>query len=165
LTLEVTESVLMRDAEATLTHLRRLKAVGVTIAIDDFGSGQSSLTSLRRFPIDELKIDGSVIAAIDDAPQTTALLHTLLELGQTLGLTIVAEGIETCSQLEGLRGERCAYGQGFILTRPQPAAAIEPLLATGGSVDLDRTPTGRPERIVEADPDDLFARALLADAR
>jgi EAL domain-containing protein (putative c-di-GMP-specific phosphodiesterase class I) len=127
-TLEVTESVLMRDAEATVAHLRRLKEVGVKIAIDDFGSGQSSLTYLRRFPIDELKIDRSFITAIDGSRESTALLHTLVELGRTLGLSIVAEGIETCSQLEGLRDEHCAYGQGFIFARPMTPDAVEPYL-------------------------------------
>jgi diguanylate cyclase (GGDEF)-like protein/PAS domain S-box-containing protein len=127
-TLEVTESVLMRDAEATVAHLRRLKDVGVKIAIDDFGSGQSSLTYLRRFPIDELKIDGSFIEAIDGSRESAALLHTLVELGRTLGLSTVAEGIETCSQLEGLRLEHCTYGQGFIFARPMTAQAVEPYL-------------------------------------
>ena len=132
-TLEVTESVLMRDAEATVAHLRRLKDVGVKIAIDDFGSGQSSLTYLRRFPIDELKIDGSFIEAIDGSRESAALLHTLIELGRTLGLSTVAEGIETCSQLEGLRREHCTYGQGFIFARPMTAEAVEPYLCNDAS--------------------------------
>jgi diguanylate cyclase (GGDEF)-like protein/PAS domain S-box-containing protein len=129
LTLEVTESVLMRDADATVAHLRHLKELGVMIAIDDFGSGQSSLTYLRRFPIDELKIDRSFIAAIDSTRESVALLHTLVELGRTLGLLTVAEGIETVAQLEGLRGEQCAFGQGFIFARPQAPSAVEGLLA------------------------------------
>ena len=128
LTLEVTESVLMRDADATVAHLRQLKEVGVLIAIDDFGSGQSSLTYLRRFPIDELKIDRSFISAIDSSRESVALLHTLVELGRTLRLSIVAEGIETVAQLEGLRGENCAFGQGFIFARPLAPKAVEALL-------------------------------------
>ena len=140
LTLEVTESVLMRDADATVSHLRRLKEVGVLIAIDDFGSGQSSLTYLRRFPIDELKIDRSFIAAIDDSRESVALLHTLVELGQNLGLSIVAEGIETCAQLDGLRAEHCGFGQGFIFARPQHANAIEPLLARGAGPEVTLAP-------------------------
>jgi diguanylate cyclase (GGDEF)-like protein len=128
LTIEVTESVLMRDADATVAHLERLKGVGVSVAIDDFGSGQSSLTYLRRFPIDELKIDRSFIAAIDGSHESTALLHTMVELGQTLGLSTVAEGIETCDQLEGLRSQRCHFGQGFIFARPQSVGAVETLL-------------------------------------
>jgi diguanylate cyclase (GGDEF)-like protein len=137
LTIEVTESVLMRDADATVAHLQRLKDLGVLIAIDDFGSGQSSLTYLRRFPIDELKIDRSFIAAIDGSRESVALLHTLVELGHTLGLSIVAEGIETCSQLDGLRSERCGFGQGFIFARPQPAGAIETFLSRAGTPGRD----------------------------
>jgi diguanylate cyclase (GGDEF)-like protein/PAS domain S-box-containing protein len=132
-TVEVTESVLMRDADATVAHLRRLKEVGVKIAIDDFGSGQSSLTYLRRFPIDELKIDRSFIAAIDGSHESAALLHTLVELGRTLRLSIVAEGIETHPQLEGLRSENCQYGQGFIFARPMSADDVEPYLSKGAA--------------------------------
>jgi len=128
-TLEVTESVLMRDAEATVAHLKRLKELGVLIAIDDFGSGQSSLTYLRRFPIDELKIDRSFIAAIDGSHQAAALLHAVVELARTLGLTTVAEGIETEAQLEGVRQEHCGYGQGFLFARPLTPEAIEPYLS------------------------------------
>jgi diguanylate cyclase (GGDEF)-like protein/PAS domain S-box-containing protein len=137
-TVEVTESVLMRDADATVEHLRRLKEVGVKIAIDDFGSGQSSLTYLRRFPIDELKIDRSFVAAIDGSHESAALLHTLVELGRTLGLSTVAEGIETRSQLEGLRHELCPYGQGFIFARPLSPGAVESHLSrrtAPGAVD------------------------------
>jgi diguanylate cyclase (GGDEF)-like protein len=129
LTIEVTESVLMRDADATVAHLERIRELGVALAIDDFGSGHSSLTYLRRFPIDVLKFDRSFIAAIDDTPESTALLRTMVELGQTLGLAIVAEGIETCAQLDGLRGVDCLYGQGFIFARPDEACVIGSFLA------------------------------------
>jgi diguanylate cyclase (GGDEF)-like protein/PAS domain S-box-containing protein len=168
LTLEVTESVLMRDADATVDHLTRLKALGVSIAIDDFGSGQSSLTYLRRFPIDELKIDGSFVAGIDGSRQSIALLHTLIELGQTLGLTTVAEGIETVSQLEGLRGERCTYGQGFIFARPQAPEAIEPLLTPAERVAArpPATMRGLADQAFpgNCDDDSLFATVLMSDA-
>jgi diguanylate cyclase (GGDEF)-like protein/PAS domain S-box-containing protein len=129
LTLEVTESALMRDADATLAHLRHLKEAGIRIAIDDFGSGHSSLAYLRRFPIDELKIHRSFIAAIDGTRESVALLHTLVELGRTLGLSIVADGIETVAQLDELRAEHCGFGQGFIFARPQAPVALEGLLA------------------------------------
>ncbi len=129
LTLEVTESVLMRDADATVAHLEELKAVGVLIAIDDFGSGQSSLTYLHRFPIDGLKLDRSFVTGIDGSCDSAALLHTMVELGRTLGLSTVAEGIETCAQLDSLRAEGCGYGQGFIFARPQSPEDIEALLA------------------------------------
>jgi EAL domain-containing protein (putative c-di-GMP-specific phosphodiesterase class I) len=147
-TLEVTESVLMRDAEATVAHLRGLKELGVKIAIDDFGSGQSSLTYLRRFPIDELKIDRSFIAAIDGSRESTAVLHTLVELGRTLGLSIVAEGIETCSQLEGLQSEHCAYGQGFIFARPMTPHAVEHYLSKEAAPTAQaEPPVGAPRSV------------------
>jgi EAL domain-containing protein (putative c-di-GMP-specific phosphodiesterase class I) len=87
------------------------------------------LTYLRRFPIDELKIDRSFIAAIDGSHQAAALLHAVVELARTLGLTTVAEGIETEAQLEGVRQEHCGYGQGFLFARPLTPEAIEPYLS------------------------------------
>ncbi len=150
LTLEVTESVLMRDAEATVAHLCRLKELGVKIAIDDFGSGQSSLTYLRRFPIDELKIDRSFIGAIDGSRESTAVLHTFVELGRNLGLSIVAEGIETCSQLDGLRSEHCTYGQGFIFARPMTSHAVEPYLFKEAAGTAEVAPQVGVPRVVGA---------------
>src|SRR5664280_2544451 len=129
LIIEVTESTLMRDAHATVSRLRRLKEIGVMIAIDDFGTGYSSLAYLRQFPVDVLKIDRSFIAEMNGAPDAAALVHTLVELGRTLGLTTIAEGIEEHSQLEGLRDEQCDSGQGFIFSRPVEPTAIEALLS------------------------------------
>ena len=128
LTLEVTESSLMRDAEATVTRLRRLKDLGVRIAVDDFGTGYSSLTYLRQFPVDVLKIDGSFVAGMDGSPDTVALVHTLVELGRILGLVTLAEGIENEVQLQGLRAELCDQGQGFHLSPPVTGAALTTLL-------------------------------------
>ena len=129
LIIEVTESTLMRDANSTLSRLRKLKEIGVMLAIDDFGTGYSSLAYLRQFPVDVLKIDRSFIAEMDGAPDAAALIHTLVELGRTLGLATIAEGIEEYSQLEGLRNEQCDSGQGFIFSRPVEPAAIEALLS------------------------------------
>ncbi len=129
LIIEVTESTLMRDANATVSRLRRLKELGVMIAIDDFGTGYSSLAYLRQFPVDVLKIDKSFIAEVDGSPNSAALIHTLVELGRTLGLITLAEGIEDHTQLEALRDELCDRGQGFIMSRPVPAADIEALLS------------------------------------
>ena len=129
LIIEVTESTLMRDANATVSRLKRLKDIGVLIAIDDFGTGYSSLAYLRQFPVDVLKIDKSFIAEMDGSPNSSALIHTLVELGRTLGLVTLAEGIEDHAQLEALREELCDRGQGFILSRPVPSAEIEALLA------------------------------------
>ena len=128
LIIEVTESTLMRDANATVSRLRQLKDIGVMIAIDDFGTGYSSLAYLRQFPVDVLKIDRSFVAEMDGSPDSSALIHTLVELGRTLGLITLAEGIEETSQLEILRNEQCDSGQGFIFSRPVEPAAIEALL-------------------------------------
>jgi EAL domain-containing protein (putative c-di-GMP-specific phosphodiesterase class I) len=130
LILEVTESTLMRDADATIDRLNRLKQLGVMVAIDDFGTGYSSLAYLRKFPVDVLKIDRSFVADMHRSPDAAALIHTLVELGRTLGLVTLAEGIEQQDQLEGLRGEQCDHGQGFIFSRPVPASEILELLTS-----------------------------------
>jgi diguanylate cyclase (GGDEF)-like protein len=129
LTLEITETVLMRDAEATVRRLSELRELGVRLAIDDFGTGYSSLAYLRRFPVDTLKIDQSFIAGISESPGAGALIHTLVQLGKTLGLETVAEGIEETFQLEHLRREDCDVGQGFLFARPLDAAAVQEMLA------------------------------------
>ena len=103
LILEVTESTLMRDSVATVARLHRLKRIGVKVAIDDFGTGYSSLAYLRQFPVDVLKIDRSFVADMSRSPDAAALIHTLVELGRTLGIMTLAEGIETREQLECLR--------------------------------------------------------------
>jgi EAL domain-containing protein (putative c-di-GMP-specific phosphodiesterase class I) len=115
------------------------------IAIDDFGTGYSSMAYLRQFPVDVLKIDRSFVAEMDGTPNSAALIHTLVELGRTLGLVTLAEGIEDDSQLEGLRNELCDRGQGFIFSRPVEPGAIEALLGQGtpqgivGSRSSDRS--------------------------
>lgn len=126
--IEVTESNLMRDANATVSRLRKLKEIGVMVAIDDFGTGYSSLAYLRQFPVDVLKIDRSFIAEMDGRADAAILIHTLVDLGRTLGLVTIAEGIEDQTQLEGLRDEQCDSGQGFIFSRPVEPAAIASLL-------------------------------------
>jgi len=132
LTLEITESTLMRDARVTVSRLQHLKEVGVNIAIDDFGTGYSSLAYLRQFPVDILKIDRSFVSDMNQSPDAQALIHTLVELGRTLGLVTLAEGIELGSQLEGLRAERCDTGQGYLFSRPVPADEIAELLESAG---------------------------------
>ena len=128
LIVEMTESVLMKDAHATVERLQRLKALGVMIAIDDFGTGYSSLAYLRQFPVDVLKIDRSFVSEMNGSPDAAALIHTLVELGRTLGMVTLAEGIEQEIQIEGLRSEKCDHGQGFLFSRPVPAADIQQLL-------------------------------------
>jgi diguanylate cyclase (GGDEF)-like protein/PAS domain S-box-containing protein len=130
LILEVTESTLMRDSAATVARLNNLKRLGVKVAIDDFGTGYSSLAYLRQFPVDVLKIDRSFVADMSRSPDAAALIHTLIELGRTLGLVTLAEGIETREQLEGLRAEKCDHGQGFLFCGPVDAVQMTALLET-----------------------------------
>lgn len=128
LTLEITETTLMHDAEATVRRLRFLKGLGVRLAVDDFGTGYSSLAYLRQFPVDALKIDRSFIAGIAESSESGALIHTLIHLGKTLGMETLAEGIEEQAQLEHLQREHCDTGQGFLLARPLDVAAMEQFL-------------------------------------
>jgi diguanylate cyclase (GGDEF)-like protein/PAS domain S-box-containing protein len=122
LELEITESVLMRDSDAAITCLHRLKALGVRIALDDFGTGFSSLSYLRRFPFDKIKIDRSFIRDIAD-PDTAAIVRAIVGIGARLGATVTAEGVETQEQLEQVRQEGCTEVQGFLYSRPVTAAA------------------------------------------
>jgi EAL domain-containing protein (putative c-di-GMP-specific phosphodiesterase class I) len=130
LTIEVTETTIMHDTEATATRLHRLKDLGVRIAIDDFGTGYSSLAYLRRFPADALKIDRSFISEIANSEESTALIHTLVQLGRTLNIETLAEGIEDRVQLEALQREHCDHGQGFLFSRPLSVDALEEFLGT-----------------------------------
>ncbi len=155
LILEVTESTLMRDSVATVARLNSLKQLGVKVAIDDFGTGYSSLAYLRQFPVDVLKIDRSFVADMSRSPDAAALIHTLIELGRTLGLETLAEGIETHEQLEGLRSEKCDHGQGFLFSGPVSASEIARLLETARAgqplVELGPAPSdasnSRPSRL------------------
>ncbi|MGZ6588972.1 MAG: putative bifunctional diguanylate cyclase/phosphodiesterase [Solirubrobacteraceae bacterium] len=127
-TLEITETTLMRDADAAASRLRELKALGVRIAIDDFGTGYSSLAYLRQFPVDALKIDRSFISAIATSGESKAMIHTLVQLGKTLGLETLGEGIEEQFQLRQLQLEHCDSGQGFLFARPLQPEAIDEML-------------------------------------
>jgi diguanylate cyclase (GGDEF)-like protein len=125
LTLEITETALMRDADSTAQQLKKLKALGVRIAIDDFGTGYSSLAYLSQFPVDVLKIDRTFVTGLSDSADSRALAHTLIQLGKTLGLQTLAEGIEEQAQLEVLRHEQCELGQGYLFARPLIAEDIQ----------------------------------------
>ena len=137
LTLEITESVLMHDVEATRTTLASLKAMGLRLAIDDFGTGYSSLSYLRRFPVDILKIDRSFVATLDGSHTEAALVRSILSLGQTLQLETVAEGIERLGQLRELQSLGAHLGQGFYFARPLDADAMSALVASGAGVHPD----------------------------
>jgi diguanylate cyclase (GGDEF)-like protein len=135
LTLEVTETALMRDAPATVERLAALKRQGVRIAIDDFGTGYSSLAYLRQFPVDAIKIDRSFVRGIASSPESEALVQILVRLGKALHLETLAEGIETPAQLAAVQRQQCDRGQGFLFARPLAAPAIDTLLARQHRVD------------------------------
>jgi diguanylate cyclase (GGDEF)-like protein len=118
LTLEITESTLMRDAQETVRRLNEIKQLGVRLAIDDFGTGYSSLGHLRQFPVDALKIDRSFITGLAHNAEGESLIHTLVQLGKALSIETIAEGIEQSSELSLLRGEQCDGGQGFLFAHP-----------------------------------------------
>jgi diguanylate cyclase (GGDEF)-like protein len=128
LTVEVTESAIMADTSATVRRITMLKDLGVRVAIDDFGTGYSSLAYLQQFPVDQLKIDRSFIAAMDDSPEAATLIHTLVQLGRALGIETLAEGIEEVAQRDQLQAEHCDYGQGYLFARPLVAEAIVPFV-------------------------------------
>ncbi|MCC6878535.1 MAG: GGDEF domain-containing response regulator [Rhodocyclaceae bacterium] len=124
LTLEITESVVMHDAEQAVGMLRALKHMGVRLSIDDFGTGYSSLSYLKRFPIDILKIDKSFIRALGVNEEDSAIVHTIMALAKSLRLTTIAEGVETLQQVELLQKERCDRFQGFHFSRPVDHAVM-----------------------------------------
>ncbi len=123
LTLEITETAMMKDPEAAAHQMRQLKDLGVKLAVDDFGTGYSSLSYLRRFPVDELKIDRSFVGSMHESYEDLAVVRTVIELGRALRLQTIAEGIEDADQLNVLRRLGCPVGQGYHLARPLPAAA------------------------------------------
>lgn len=120
LELEITESTIIGDKERTLDILRRIKALGVAIAVDDFGTGQSSLDTLRSFPFDKIRLGRALIAEISDSQQAKAIIRAILALGQSLAIPVLAKGVETDEQLSLLLAEGCDEAQGFLLGRPQP---------------------------------------------
>ncbi|HSI21613.1 MAG TPA: EAL domain-containing protein [Methylophilaceae bacterium] len=131
LQLEITESVLMRDAESSTAILKDLKSLGVGLAVDDFGTGYTSLGYLQRFPIDVLKIDRSFVHDIGSTAHDGAIVGAVIGMGNHLSLQVVAEGVENQEQLAFLKGNHCAEGQGYVFSRPVVASQFAKLLAVG----------------------------------
>jgi len=129
LTLEITETAVMADAETSIGVLDDLKRLGVRLAIDDFGTGYSSLSYLRRFPVDVLKIDRTFVDGLGQEIGDTEIVRLVVTLARTLGLATVAEGVETTTQLDELRALGCDLAQGFLLSRPITAEAMGAILA------------------------------------
>jgi EAL domain-containing protein (putative c-di-GMP-specific phosphodiesterase class I) len=147
LEIEITEGVLIDDAEAAVKFMRGFKEIGVHIALDDFGTGFSSLSYLRRFPFDKLKVDQSFVRALGSGPGTAAIIHSVIALGRALGMTVHAEGVETLEHHIFLRAAGCHHLQGFLFSRPLAAADMELLLAS---------------RTVRPAPKSMLARAAAA---
>jgi diguanylate cyclase (GGDEF)-like protein/PAS domain S-box-containing protein len=127
--IEVTETVLLgRDGEAVGPNLRRLHEAGVGIALDDFGTGYASLTHLQQYPVDTIKIDQSFVLSMDDDIGSQAIIAAVLGLGRNLGMSVIAEGVETAEQADLLRLAGCDQGQGFLFAKPMPAASVPAFL-------------------------------------
>src|SRR5205823_4666349 len=129
LKLEITESCVMENADMAARLLKRLKALGVHLSIDDFGTGYSSLGYLHRFPVNTLKIDRSFVGRIGEAAENIEIVRTVVSLAENMGMEVVAEGVETLSQLSQLRKLNCQYGQGYLFSRPVDAATIDTWIA------------------------------------
>jgi diguanylate cyclase (GGDEF)-like protein len=138
LELEITETVLLTDCEATLSCLRQLQSAGMRISMDDFGTGYSSLGYLRSFPFDRIKIDRSFVREMTTSADCRAIVRAVVGLGRSLGMAVTAEGVETREQLERLRAEHCNEVQGYYLSPPVPAGQIGVLLGARSRAEMRR---------------------------
>jgi EAL domain-containing protein (putative c-di-GMP-specific phosphodiesterase class I) len=136
LKLEITESVVMQDAPATLAKLKELKDLGIRLAIDDFGTGYSSLGYLKRFPVDTLKIDRSFVKGLSKDGNDNAIVRAVVTVAKTLNMDVTAEGVETDQQRIELKALGCDHAQGFLFARPADAEHVGPLLAISNRAAL-----------------------------
>jgi diguanylate cyclase (GGDEF)-like protein len=146
LEVEVTESTVMSDQSRGLHTLRKLKAMGVTVAMDDFGTGYSSLATLHAFPFDKIKLDQSFVRRLPDDAAAAAIVRTVLALGESLGVPVLAEGIETEAQWRFLAREGCAKGQGYLFAKPAAIAQLPAAIEAAGNLAPSRLaePAGEP---------------------
>jgi diguanylate cyclase (GGDEF)-like protein/PAS domain S-box-containing protein len=129
LKLEITESIVIQDIDDTIAKMNYLKGIGVSFAMDDFGTGYSSLTYLKRLPVDVLKIDQSFVHDATNNPSDAEIIHAIVALGLSLGLVVIAEGVEQQSQLDFLQSQACHFYQGYLFSRPQPLSGFRALLS------------------------------------
>ncbi|HZV64662.1 MAG TPA: EAL domain-containing protein, partial [Telluria sp.] len=134
--LEITESTVIDNIDDAVIKLNALKAIGIVLSLDDFGTGHSSLSRLRELPIDHLKIDQSFVRNMTTVPDDAAICRSIIDLAHNLRLTVIAEGVETAGQANLLRQYRCDEIQGYYFSRPMPAAEMTAMLATGARIDL-----------------------------
>ena len=144
---ELTESILMTDAESAVDTLRQIKARGIRLALDDFGTGYSSLSYLKRFPLDALKIDRSFIRDVTANPDDVSIVVAVINLARSLRLKVIAEGVETLEQLAFLRRHGCDEAQGYYIARPMDVTAISRVLGASGSGRAGETGIIRMERM------------------
>ena len=129
LKLELTESAMMRDPAASLEIMKTFRAMDIHLVVDDFGTGYSSLSYLKRFPVDTLKVDKSFVDGLGKDPESTAIVTAILSLARSLGMKVIAEGIETQEQMTYLQGLNCDQGQGYHFSRPLSVETAEAILA------------------------------------
>ena len=129
LELEMTESLLMKQAEGAISTLDALKKAGVHLAIDDFGTGYSSLAYLKQFPIDRLKIDRAFVDNVDSDHGNAAIAKAVIAMAKSLNMVVTAEGVESESELNFLHGHQCDEAQGFLLSRPMPPQELTDVLS------------------------------------
>ena len=135
LALEITESILIGEAESPLTVLSDLHAQGIRLVLDDFGTGFSSLSYLKRFPLHTLKVDRTFVAGINTNDDDRAIVKATVEMAHAVGMNVVAEGVETADQLALVRELGCEYAQGYLFARPLPAEAATAFLAESSGRD------------------------------
>ncbi len=133
LTLEITESVVIKDPDAAADKLREIKRLGIRVAVDDFGTGYSSLAYLKNFPIDYLKIDRSFVKGLGIDDDDAAIVRSVVALGHALNLRVIGEGIETTEQAAYLAELHCDLGQGYLFDRPMPAEDVIAALGKHGA--------------------------------
>lgn len=139
LELEITESAMLQDTEAVLDCLHELRAMGVGIAMDDFGTGYSSLSYLRRFPFSKVKIDRSFVEGLGQGRDCDAIVGAMIDLCENLGMTVLAEGVETEEQLRMLRAGRCGEAQGYLFSQPRPASEVAAMCRRFSGLSLPET--------------------------
>ena len=166
LTLEITESAIMHNAQAAQATLKELDAMGVGLAVDDFGTGYSSLSYLKRFPIDSLKIDKSFVQDITTEPDDAAITQAIISLAHSLGIKVVAEGVETLAQLAFLRTRACDAMQGYYFSKPLAAEDLARLLYENRRLALPTPETHAPQRtLLIVDDEDNIRKALVRALR
>ncbi|MCC2101616.1 MAG: EAL domain-containing protein, partial [Hyphomicrobiales bacterium] len=136
LELELTENIVMQDIDAVANDLRELNRLGISIAIDDFGTGYSSLSYIKKLPVQRIKIDQSFVRNMTQDPNDSAIVRAIITLGRSLGLEVVAEGVETQKHLQGLRDVGCEIVQGYLLGRPAPFAEVSRLFGERDPIAL-----------------------------